>query len=370
MVHAVNLKNRKLIVLVGLIALLFLAIPLFIKTPYYLGIFIKTFYIVAGSMAWYILSGMTGQFSLGHAMLMGMGAYMTTILQIHLNLSPWLGMLISMVVVGGIAVLVFYPCFVLRGPYFALASIALTEMVQNLLDNWKFVNMSNGITLPFGQDSFNLLRFTSKVPYYYIAFVLMILAVVFIQVLNRSRLGFAFKTIREDEDTAAAIGINVRKHKLIAVFLSTALITLCGTFYAMYYRFIDPEIMNTAYSVEFMLPAIIGGLEFTAGPLLGALILVPLSETLRALLGDVLTGINVIIYALAMILIIRIQPRGILGWLDEYKKRKKAKAAVRADLGAPEGEEGPAGELNTAAETAEDDSPDTPDGADAGKGAR
>ncbi len=330
MLQSLKALNKKVLALLGLVMALLLVIPLLVKTPYYLGIFIKTFYIVAGSMAWYILSGMTGQFSLGHAMLMGLGAYMTTILQIHLNLSPWLGMLVSMAVVGGIAMLVFFPCFFLRGPYFALASIALTEMVQNLLDNWKFVNMSNGITLPFGQDSFNLLRFTSKVPYYYIAFVLMILAVLFIQLLNRSRLGFAFKTIREDEDTAAAIGINVRKHKLLAVFLSTALITLCGSFYAMYYRFIDPQIMNTSYSVEFMLPAIIGGLEFTTGPLLGALILVPLSEALRAWLGDVLTGINVIIYALAMILIIRLQPRGILGWVDEYKRRKKARAATAA----------------------------------------
>ncbi|MCL2001647.1 MAG: branched-chain amino acid ABC transporter permease, partial [Planctomycetes bacterium] len=218
--------------------------------------------------------------------------------------------------------LLFYPCFVLRGPYFTLATIAFGETFRNLLMNWAYVGRGQGILMPFGADSFWAMRFLSKIPYYYMSLTMLILVSLVVWRLDRSKLGYAFKTIREDEDTANAIGINTTRYKLYAAFLSAGCTAVAGVFYSQYLRFIDPDIMMQIYSVEFVLPAIIGGMGFVCGPLLGAVILIPLSEFLRANLAGVLPGSNLIIYALILIIVIRLQPTGLLGWHQDRKLKK------------------------------------------------
>ena len=322
-------KDKKLFLGIG--AVLFvvaLLIPMFVKTPYILQICIMTFYIGSASMAWNVLGGMTGQTSLGHACFMAIGAYTATLLLVNLNVSPWLGALASMLVTGIIATLLFTPCFGLRGPYFSLATLAFAEAIRNIFINWKFVRGAQGITLPFGEDSFVMMRFFSKVPYYYIAFAMLIIISLIVFAIDRSRLGYALKTVREDEDTANAIGINPQKYKAIAVFISAALTGLTGCFYSQYLRYIDPDIMLQTYSIEFVLPAVIGGVAFVGGPLLGAVLLIPLSELLRANLSSILPGINIIVYAVVLIAIIMVQPKGLLGWYQNRQIEKKRREAI------------------------------------------
>jgi branched-chain amino acid transport system permease protein len=306
-------------------------VPLFVRAPYILHIFNLTFYLATASMSWSILGGMAGQNSLGHASFMGLGAYISSLLIIKLSLSPWLSLPVAMIATGCMAIVFFYPCFLLRGPYFTLVTIAFGEVVRNFLINWPYANRANGILLPFGEDSFFHFRFFSKVPYFYAGIIMMILVYLFLRKLDKSKIGFALKTIREDEDVAAAIGIYPAKYKVIAVGISAAITAVAGFYYASYLRYIDPDIMLLTYSTEFVLPAIIGGISFVGGSILGAFILVPLSEFLRDMLGNI-PGVNLIVYALILILVIRFQPVGIMGWWHKRKERRiPLKESVKHD---------------------------------------
>lgn len=303
--------------------LILLLIPCFVKTTYILHILIMTFYIGAAALSWNILGGMTGQVSLGHAAFMGLGAFFTGVLVSKFNISPWISMVLAFFVVGLVSVAIFYPCFILKGPYFTLATMAFAETFRNLFLNWDFTGKAQGILLPLGDDSFAMMRFAGKVPYYFIALGMFALIFFIVRTIDRSKLGYAFKTVREDEDTASAIGINTTKYKLIATFISTGLVAVCGCFYAQYISFIDPDIMSLSYSVEFVMPAIIGGVGTIGGAVLGAFILTPLSEFLRANLSSVLPGANLLVYAVVLILVVRLQPRGIMGWYGTSKLRGK-----------------------------------------------
>jgi len=304
-----------------LLAIIACLVPLFVTAAHILSIFVLTFYVAIASMSWNILGGMTGQNSLGHASLMGVGAYVSAIIVTRTDISPWVSLPIAMVVVGLLAMVAFYPCFILRGPYFTLVTIAIGEVLRNFFINWEFAGRANGILLPFGADSFVDFRFLSRVPYYYAGLILMLAVYFFIRKMDNSKLGFALKTIRENEDVAASIGINPTKYKVIAVGISASVAAIAGFFYVQFFRYIDPDIMLPIFSVEFVLPAVIGGSAFVGGPVLGALILIPLSEFLRAQFGAALPGVNLLIYSAILIMIIRFQPVGILGWWHNHKRR-------------------------------------------------
>ena len=233
---AVRTYHRNVAVLVGLILLVFILIPTVVKSPYILNIFVLVFYMSTLSMAWNLLGGMTGQNSLGHAAYMGLGAYACCLLVVKTGANPWLAAIFGMAVVGLVAGIVFYPCFILRGPYFTLVSIAFGESIRQVIINSEFFGRASGVGLPFGSDSWMDFRFTSKVPYYYVGLVMVIGVYLIMKKIDRSKMGFALKTIREDEDAAAAIGINPTRYKIMAVVVSAMVAGLVGFFYASYIR--------------------------------------------------------------------------------------------------------------------------------------
>ena len=261
---AVKTYHRNLAIVLAVIVAIFAAIPLVVDKPYIINIFVLTFYMSTLSMAWNILGGITGQNSLGLAAYMGLGAYVCCLVVTKTGMNPWVG-------------------------------------------------------LPFGKDSFAQFRFTSKVPYYYIGFIMMVGVYLIMKKIGRSKLGFALRTIREDEDAAAAIGINPTKYKVIAVVISAIIAGLVGFFYVSYIRYIDPDIMIQSKSTEIVLPAVVGGAAYIEGPLIGGLIMIPLSELLRANFAAVLPGINMLMYAVVLIVVIRFRPSGILGWYMNSK---------------------------------------------------
>jgi len=310
-----------------------LVLPWFIAAPYILHVFIMLFYMAMLAVAWNILGGLTGQFSLGHAAFMAMGAYVSTLLLIKFHVTPWVGMAVGGILAGVVAAILFYPCFVLKGPYFALATIAFAETFRNLFTNWGMVGKAQGILLPMLQRSWYNFEFSGKRPYYYIALGLLFLIYGSFVIMERSRLGYAFKCVREDEDTSNAIGINVVKYKLWAAFLSAGFTAIAGAFYAQYVRYIEPDLMLGSYSIEIVLPAIIGGIGTVGGPLVGAFLLMPISEYLRAMLGNVIPGGHLIAYSILLILIIRVKPLGLVGWLNSLKWYRR----INGDkLGVPE----------------------------------
>lgn len=319
---AVRTYHRNVAVLAGLILLAFILIPTVVKSPYILNIFVLVFYMSTLSMAWNLLGGMTGQNSLGHAAYMGLGAYACCLLVVKTGANPWLAAVFGMAVVGLVAGIVFYPCFILRGPYFTLVSIAFGESIRQVIINSEFFGRASGVGLPFGSDSWLDFRFTSKVPYYYVGLAMVIGVYLIMKKIDRSKMGFALKTIREDEDAAAAIGINPTRYKIMAVVVSAMVAGLVGFFYASYIRYIDPELMIQAKSTESVLPAVVGGAAYVEGPLVGGLIMIPLSEYLRANFSAVLPGINMLMYAVVLLVVIRFRPTGILGWYMNSRTKK------------------------------------------------
>ena len=320
--NSVKTYHRNLAIVIGVILAIFIVIPLVIKTPYIINIFVLVFYIATMSLAWNILGGMTGQNSLGLAAYMGIGAYTVCLLVTKLNWNPWVASIFGMLATGLIAGVIFFPCFILQGPYFTLVSIAFAESMRQFIINSEFFGRASGVGLPFGADSFLQFRFTSKIPYYYAGLIMLIAAYAMMKKIDNSKIGFALKTIREDEDAAAAIGINPTKYKVIAVVISAMLAGFVGFFYASYIRYVDPDLMVQAQSTEFVLPAVVGGAAYVEGPLVGGLIMIPLSEFLRANFARVLPGINMILYAIVLLVVIRFRPSGILGWYMDSNFKK------------------------------------------------
>ncbi len=301
-------------ILAGLACLL--VVPLFIDAPYILHIFIMTFFFAMASVAWNILGGLAGQFSLGHAAFMALGAYGSTILVMQFDITPWVGMWVSGLLTGLLAAALFYPCFILRGPYFSLATIAFAETFRNLFTSWAAVGKAQGMMLPIYKNAWYYMQFSGKAPYYYIGLGLLILTYGIFVYLDKSKLGYGFKSLREDEDAASAIGVNIVRYKLTATFISAAMTAVAGAYYAQYVRYIEPDLMLVQNSVEIVLPAIIGGIGTVFGPVLGSFILTPLSEYLRAAMGNKIAGAHLIIYALILVTVIRLKPEGLIGWLS------------------------------------------------------
>ncbi len=329
----------------GLLVLLILLLPQFIrKMPYIINVFIVAFYMTTMSMAWNLLGGMTGQNSIGHACFMGLGAYTSALLITNYGWNPWATFPVAILITALVTGVVFSQCFILRGPYFTLVTIAFAECVRQVILNSDFAGKAVGVSLPYVKgNNWAMFAFKDKVIWYYIALVMMVCVYLIMKRIDNSKLGFALKTIREDEDVAAAIGIRPLRYKVIAVVISGCISAVAGVFYASYYRYIDPDIMLQSASVEMVLPAIIGGSAFVEGPLVGGILMVSLSEYLRNTFGAILPGINLILYAVVLIVVIRFRPTGILGWYHHSRFKAFLEEKV---LGKVPGEDDIARQIN------------------------
>lgn len=291
-------------------------VPPFVS-PYVVHILVLIVFFAFLGTAWNLLGGYAGQFSFGHAAFFGIGAYTSTLLLVKGGVSPWVGLW-----VGGLAAALF-GCFAgylsfrygLRGPYFALVTLAFAEMLRLLAVNWMAVGGPMGllIPLPGGGDSLARLQFREKLPYYYVALVLLAGALWLTRRIERSRLGYTLIAIRENEDAAEASGVNTLAAKLWAMGLSAFLTALGGTFYAQYFSFIDPTLVFGApVSVEILLRPIVGGSGTLIGPLLGSLVLTPLSEVTRSVIRG-RPGVDVMIYGAILVVVVTFLPGGIAG---------------------------------------------------------
>jgi branched-chain amino acid transport system permease protein len=305
---------RSLAALAGLVLLL--AVPPFLS-PYTVHILVLIVYFAFLGTAWNVLGGYAGQFSFGHAAFFGIGAYTSTLLLVRLDVSPWIGLW-----VGGLAAAAFgcgagYLSFRygLRGPYFALVTLAFAEMLRLVAVNWMAIGGPMGILMPLPKtgDSLWRLQFREKLPYYYLALAFLGAALALVRGLERSRFGHLFAAVRENEDAAEAAGVNTLATKLVAMAVSAFLTAVGGTFYAQYFSFIDPGlVLGPAVSVEVLLRPIVGGPGTLLGPLLGSVVLTPLSEVTRALIRG-RPGVDVMVYGALLIVVITFLPGGLVG---------------------------------------------------------
>jgi branched-chain amino acid transport system permease protein len=275
-------------------------------------------------LAWNLIGGYAGQISLGHAIFFGIGAYTSSLMLMKLWISPWVGMLMGGIFSVIVAFIIGYPCFKLAGHYFAIATIAIGEIAQHWMLNWDWAGAAVGLTLPILPESLINLEFhSSKAPYYYIALGILTLAILFTYFVDRSKLGYYFKAIKGDLEAARSLGINVWKYKFYALALSAFLTSLCGSFYAQYVLYIDPDsVFPLMLSIVVCLVATLGGVGTVWGPVIGAFILIPISETTRIYLGGGGKGTDLIIYGLLIMLISIYQPFGVIGIAKRFKKKE------------------------------------------------
>jgi branched-chain amino acid transport system permease protein len=299
----------------GAPAVVAVLLPQLISSAFALDIFIRVLLFAFIGVAWNLMGGYAKQLSLGHAAYFGLGAYTSTILLIRFGISPWIGIFAG----GVVAMLASLPigalCFRLRGPYFAIATIATAQVLMLLFLKFRdFAWGAEGTTLPNFGDSPLMMQFDSKAAYYYIALAMLTLGLAITYAIERSWMGYYLIAVGEDEDAAEAIGVDALRIKRNIYLISAFLTALGGTFYVQYIYFIDP---NTAFSfnisVEAALVSIVGGIGTLWGPVVGTVLLEATSALLQSWLGSGHGGVQLTVYSLILIAVILWQPAGLIG---------------------------------------------------------
>lgn len=292
-----------------------LLIPLASGSEFIIHVFVTIFLYSSLACAWNIVGGYGGQLSLGHATYYGIGGY-AAVLLMHQGVIPWVGMLIGGVISMVIGVLISYPCFRLRGPFFALGSIAFLEVFRLLATHFKgLTGGAAGLIVPM-KFGWQWMLFRDKHAYLLISMTALVLVMVVSVAIKKSRFGYYLIAVREREDAAMAMGINTVRMKIYAVAISSLLTSLLGSIHAIYISFIDPSSMFAlSFSVQIAMFALIGGLGTVAGPLTGTLLVVPLTEMARGWLGGGASGLHGFVYGLVLVLVVLTLPSGIVGAL-------------------------------------------------------
>ncbi len=310
------LEKREWIILGGAA----LAPWIFGFSPYFQGLLILVLMWVVLGNSWNLLAGYTGQVSFGHAAFFGIGAYAAAIPYHHFKISPWWGLL-----TGGLAAVILgyflgKLVFRLRGPYFALGTLASGEILRLLFgeEEW-LTNGHNGILY--------MTTFISKIPYYYLILFIAMGSLVAVKVIMKSKLGFCFLSIREDQEAAEALGIDTTKYKNIALAISSFFAGLAGAFYMIYMGFVDPEVVFALHNISILtiLVGIIGGVGTIWGPAVGALIMVFIQELFRSSFFGVgphwVSQLHSLVFGALVVVMILYLAGGVVGDWDIIRKK-------------------------------------------------
>jgi branched-chain amino acid transport system permease protein len=300
------------------------ALPFVYRDPYHLHILVLILIWSFAYTSWSMM-GRFGLVSLGHGGFMGIGAYVTALLWNHLGVSPWLGIPASMVAAGALAFAVGYPCFRFRitGHYFVLVTLALSGIVLQVITATRdYTGGSLGYT-PNRTTGNKLLalQFDDKATWYLIALAVWLAGLLIWHWVDRSMSRHALEAISEDEDAAAAAGVDVTAEKLKITLVSALMTALAGAIYCQYQMFIAPDtVSGISLSLQMVFAAIVGGLYVSLGPTVGAIITILLAETLRIGFGTRAVGWDNLVYGVLLVLFIIFLPKGILGSLLERLK--------------------------------------------------
>src|SRR4051812_2611790 len=309
-----GVSRGALLALAALLAGLTIA-PLLIN-DYLLTVLILMLYFAYLGQAWNIMMGFVGQLSLGHAIYVGLGAYTSAALYVHFGVAPWIGVLAAVPVAMACGALIGFLAFRfgVAGVYFAILTIAFAEFARIGFDHIGYTGGSAGFFLPVAQytenDLWNLRG--RPVMFYYVILTLALAALIFSHVLLRSRIGYLWLAIREDEEAARALGIDTFRYKMLAVVISAGMTAIAGVFFAFYYNNLFPEqVFHISRSVELILAPIIGGVGTLFGPLLGAFVLTGLSEGATELLhafGFDWPGVKQVFYGICLLIVVMALP--------------------------------------------------------------
>lgn len=314
----------------------------FVLGDYYRHIFILVYIWAFLAMGWNILGGYGGQHSLGHGLYMGIGAYATAYLFSTFGLSPWIGMIAAAIMATAVAWFIGWVVFhyQLRGAYFALVTIALTEVAVYVASNIPAINGAQGIQLKV-KMGWQWMQPTNAYLWFYVAGVLMIVAGLLVtQYYSRQRFFYYLEAVRENEEAAEALGVNTVREKVKANMFSAAWCAIGGVLYLQYFLYVAPRsVFGELISVQILLYAIVGGTGTVWGPVVGAAILVPLTEITRSQLGATFSGASLLIYGIAMVLAMLFMPFGVVGLLSRSFSRFRDNFATRDEVAPVAGED-------------------------------
>jgi branched-chain amino acid transport system permease protein len=313
---------RRGLVGLGVFFAALLAAPL-VASDYLLTVLIIILYSAYTGQAWNVMMGFAGQLSLGHAIYVGLGAYAAAALYVHFGIAPWIGLAAAIAVAAACGAFIGFLAFRfgVAGVYFAILTIAFAEFARIGFDHFSWVGGSSGFFLPVANYARNDVWTLRGNPtmFYYVMLVLTVAAFVLCRALLKSRVGYYWQAIREDEAAARSVGINTFRYKMYAVVLSAGMTAIAGVFFAFYYNNLFPEqVFHISRSIEIILGPIIGGIGTLFGPIIGAFLLTGLSETMLELLGALgldVPGAKQVFYGICLLLVVLVLPDGVWPWL-------------------------------------------------------
>jgi len=322
-------NRRAILLLLGVFGLL-MALP-FWASPYAISLATLFLFFAYAGQAWNIMMGFAGLLSLGHALYLGVGAYTVAALYDHFTIGPWLGLWVALALCGSLAAALAALAFRYRvsGVYFALLTIACAEFARIGFDHFTWVGGSGGLFLKVVEsDRLDLLNLRGPpAMFYYLMLFFTAAALCLSALLLRSRAGYYWQAIREDEDAAAALGVNTFRWKMLAVIISGAMTALAGMFSAFYYSNLFPEqLFHISRSIEIILGPMLGGIGTLFGPIIGAALLTVLSDgatELVAALGWDVPGVKQLVYGVVLFAIVAFMPQG--AWPALARKLRLAK---------------------------------------------
>ncbi len=313
---------RRGLVLLALLLAALLAAP-WLANDYLLTVLIIILYFAYTGQAWNVMMGFTGQLSLGHALYVGLGGYTTAALYVHFGIGPWLGLPAAIAIAAAAGAIIGFLAFRfgVGGVYFAILTIAFAEFARIGFDHFRWVGASSGLFLPvanYARDDLWNLR-GDPTMFYYVMLALTVVAFVLCHVLLKSRVGYYWQAIREDEVAARSLGIDTFRYKMYAVTISAGMTAVAGVFFAFYYNNLFPEqVFGISRSIELILGPIIGGIGTLFGPIVGAFLLTGLSEMMQELLGMLgldAPGAKQVFYGVCLLAVVLALPDGIWPWL-------------------------------------------------------
>jgi len=318
------LKDKKFLFFV----LFALFIPLFVK-DYYLRIVIMIILWGIAAYGFDIISGYAGQLSLGQAAFFAIGAYSVHISYLSYGIPSLVGILIGILISAITAWALGFAVLRLRGPYFTLSTLAFGELLKTLFNYFKgFTGGPVGLTLPFQKYNLSSMQFSYDYPYYYLVLFMLIIAIITNTVIRNSAFGLKLAAIRNNQDSAESVGINLMVTKSKAFVISAIITSLAGSFYAIFMNYIDPRTVGGFnLSVQILLIALIGGRRTKWGPLVGAAIIIPMTELTNTYFGHIRSGLAMFVYSIVLIIVVLYASEGIVNVLIR-KFSKPAKEEI------------------------------------------
>ena len=300
-----------------------LSYPVVFSDPYYLDIGVTFLLAAISASAWNVVGGYAGQVSVGHSMFFGIGAYAPLLFYTLFKWPPMVGIPVGIAVSVALAVVIGVPTFRLTGHYFSMATIAVAELIRIFFGTWNLVGAAIGLQGPATARGWWDLTFRSELPYYYIFLAVLALLLYFTFAVERRRFGYYLRAIKAGERASRSLGVPVQQTKIKALIFSAAFTSVAGSLYSIKTGFIDPESgFGILVSVQMVIIAALGGAGTLFGPLVGALILIPLQTATNTWFGGGGSGLTYILYGGIIVVIARFEPGGVFELWDRIVPRR------------------------------------------------